>query len=276
MTTALMPGQFFVEFMEELGSGGLGRVNRVRVTTSYAESMPVGSEWAAKRLNDKWRQHPEAQARFEREVRTLSAMSHANIVSCVGVSLPGYERFYMMPLYRDSVRRLIARQGNRGDWRRIATYGAILADALHYAHGIGAIHRDTKPDNILFNPGEPLVIADWGIGYFIHKQSVVLQQLTRGGMGTEYYCSREQWLTGKCDARGDIYSLGMTLDEWLNSGRRQILIGAGLGNGTAMVGSVGARSLRELLVTMTQVLAANRPASMAAVARDLRVISSMP
>ncbi len=275
MTTALMPGQFWMKYLEELGAGGLGRVNRALITASYCDTLPVGSEWAAKRLNAKWQQHPEARTRFEREIMALSSMSHPNVVSCVGLSLPGHERFYLMPLFRDSVRRLIARHGNRGDWKSVAAFGAVLADALQYAHDRGFIHRDIKPDNILFNANGPLVIADWGIGYFIHRQSRVLQQLTQGGMGTEYYCSREQWLTGKCDARGDIYSLGMTLDEWLNGGQRQIVHGAGVGHATLLIGSSGSRALGELLTSMTQARASDRPTTMTIVARELRALASM-
>jgi serine/threonine protein kinase len=273
MTNAIQPGQFWLEYREEIGSGGLGRVNRVTITQSLAGGIPAASEWAVKRLNTRWQQNPVAQQRFEREIAALAIMSHPNIVMCAGVSLPGQERFYMMPLYRDSLRRLIARQGFRGDWRAIATYGAILADALEYAHAMGFIHRDVKPDNILFNPGGPLVLTDWGIGYFIHQHSVVLQQLTRGGMGTQYYCSPEQWATGKCDARGDIYSLGMTLEEWLNGCQRHVAVGR-LTN-PATIDGHGMRALRDLLQRMTRVDVRNRPGSMTIVSRELREIAGL-
>jgi len=275
MTTLLAVNQFFMTYHEELGSGGLGRVNRVRITESTAAGIPVGSDWAAKRLNARWHAEPAARERFEREINALSRMSHENIVACVGVSLEGYERFYMMPLYRQSVRKLMAAGGNRNDWKVIATYGAILAEALSYAHQLGFVHRDIKPDNLLFNPGGRLTIADWGIGYFIHQHSVVLQQLTRGGMGTAYYCSAEQWATGKCDGRGDIYSLGMTLDEWHTGQQRTIQIGEGLSRLGRIIGTPGALAFRALLVQMTAPYASARPANMAIVAQELRRIAAL-
>jgi serine/threonine-protein kinase PpkA len=273
MNTALEVGHFTIHILDEIGAGGLGRVNRVRIASSNAVDKPVGSEWAIKRLNAQWQYHPEARERFEREIKVLFTMAHENVVTCAGVNLPGYERFYMMPLYTRSVRQHIANGGNRGEWRNVAAFGAILCRALDYAHGMGFIHRDVKPENVLFNPGGPLVIADWGIGYFIHKASTVLQPLTRGGMGTEYYCSAEQWASGKCGGTGDTYSLGMTLDEWLTGRQRQIAIGAGLAGSLPVDQSFGAMRLNMLLQRMTRPRAADRPATLGVVATELEHIA---
>lgn len=252
-----------------IGVGGLGSVYRVRIIQSNAYQMPTGTEWAVKRLNNKWNKHPAMRARFEREIAAVRRMAHSNIVTCHGENLPGGERFYVMPLFTSSVRRCIAGGGLRGDWCSVAEQGATLAKALQYAHDLGFIHRDLKPDNILFNPGQPLVIADWGLGYFVHKESQVLQQLTRGGMGTEYYCSLEQWGTGKCDGRGDIYSLGMTLDEWVTGRQRAITVGSGLDGDTTPDTSPGARHFNALLHAMTQMWKVHRPSSMRDVAIEL-------
>jgi serine/threonine protein kinase len=269
---ALFPGQFRFEYIDEnpIGVGGLGRVDRIIVTDSNWVHAPVGSQWACKRLNAQWSQHPAMRERFEREIAALGRMAHPHIVGCRGQNLPGDERFYVMPLYSSSLRRLIAAGTNRGDWRFVASHGALLADALQYAHTAGFIHRDLKPDNVLFDAGGPLIIADWGLGYFVHKESQVLQQLTRGGMGTEYYCSLEQWGTGKCDGRGDIYSLGMTLDEWVTGRQRVITVGAGLDGPSTRETSPGAQRFNALLRKMTQPLKAKRPATMQAVAIGLR------
>lgn len=264
-------GQFHLSFSTvPIGRGGLGSVYSVVVTASNAAGMPVGSKWAAKKLNYNWKNHPVMTARFEREILALRSMSHPNIVTCHGENLPGGERFYVMPLFANSVRKHIAMGGLRGNWREIAKLGAELADALQYAHRIGFIHRDLKPDNILFNPSGPLVIADWGLGYFVHRESLVLQQLTRGRMGTEYYCSIEQWSTGKCDCRGDIYSLGMTLDEWVTGRQRVIEIGMGVDGPATLDPCEGAVWFNKILWAMTQMHKTNRPGSMSAVAASLR------
>jgi len=266
----LPPGQFQFRFAAApLGRGGLGTVYAVVVTASNASGMPVGSNWAVKQLNDNWKHHPVMTARFEREILALRSMSHQNIVTCHGENLPGGERFYVMPLFSNSLRKYIAAGGLRGNWRAVAKLGAVLADALEYAHQLGFIHRDLKPDNILFNPGGPLVIADWGLGYFVHRESLVLRQLTRGGMGTEYYCSIEQWGTGKCDCRGDIYSLGMTLDEWVTGRQRVIEIGMGVNGPATLDPSEGGAWFNETLRHMTQMRKTDRPDSMRLVASAL-------
>ena len=95
-------------------------------------------------------------------------------------------------------------------------------------------------------------------------------QLTRGGMGTEYYCSLEQWNTGKCDERGDIYSLGMTLDEFVTGTQRSITVGMGVRQPSVAASSEGARRFNGLLRKMTEPLASSRPPKMGLVAEALR------
>lgn len=267
---ALPPGRFFFEELGEIGAGGLGRVDKIRITASNATGKDVGTCWARKRLNANWAANPIMIKRLDREIAALKMMSHPNIVTCEGENLPGGERFYVMQLFSTSVRKHIAGGGFRNDWRAVAAQGVILADAMSYAHSKGATHRDLKPDNLLFNPGGPITITDWGIGYFIHRESKVLVQLTRGGMGTEYYCSLEQWASGKCDHRGDIYSLGMTLDEWVRGSQRAIRVGQGIGGPSVAESGEGTRRFNLLLQQMTQVLANSRTSNMNAVSVGLR------
>jgi serine/threonine protein kinase len=270
-------GRFEFEELGLIGTGGLGQVDKIRITRSSASGMPVGTEWARKRLHDTWDRNTGMRDRFEREIHALKTMSHRNIVTCQGENLPGFPRFYVMPLFADSLRKFIARGGWKDDWKRIAAAGATLADALHYAHthSVGYIHRDLKPDNILFNPDGPLVIADWGLGYFVHKNSVVLVKLTRGGMGTEYYCSIEQWNTGACDGRGDIYSLGMTLDEWATGQQRAIMVGGGVNGDSVAATSAGAVEFNAAIRAMTAPFAQRRPSSMYEVASCLRGVAAL-
>ncbi len=180
-------------------------------------------------MSDKWKQNPQAVARFEREIVALGRMSLADIIKLKGENLSdGPERFYFMAVYPRSLRALIHENPAGFPWRDVARYGARIADALLYAHSQGFVHRDLKPENILLDSINSPVISDWGLGYFVHKESVVLTALTIGGMGTQYYCCLEQWNTGKSDARGDVYALGMTLAE-LATGKQNAIRGIGLG-----------------------------------------------
>jgi len=265
----LPAGQALFDVVRPLGSGGLGTVDEIIITASNAPDLPVGMLLARKRLNGAFRADPTARERFEREISAIAGMAHPNVIKCSAQNIDrGPERFYVMPVYANSVRRCIHEGSMTGDWSQIARQGVIIARALAYAHSLGHIHRDIKPDNLLYNNGGPIQVADWGCGYFIHKHSRVLMPLTNGALGTAYYCSWEQWSTGKCGPSGDVYSLGMTLDEW-TCGRRRNLGPLDIGNGVrtptttelttgarkfnAVVQAMTARDTRVRIATMTDV-----------------------
>ena len=89
-----------------------------------------------------------------------------------------------------------------------------MAGALEHAHRQGIVHRDIKPDNIMFQDGHALV-ADFGIGKAV--SDVRSETLTETGMsiGTPAYMSPEQATGEAVDGRSDIYSLGCVLYEML-------------------------------------------------------------
>lgn len=146
----LPPGRFYFNWGERLGAGGLGYVDKIVITASNSNENPVGAERACKRLNDKFKAHPEMQARFEREITTLRGLDHPNIMTCVGENLPeSNERFYVMPLYTSSLRKFIAAGTKAGDWRFFADQGASLADAMSYAHGQPRHRPQLPPAQVL-------------------------------------------------------------------------------------------------------------------------------
>lgn len=267
-------GQCRIQHVQPKGEGGLGIVDEVVVVETNCVH-PVGARFARKRLNDKWRNQPDAKVRFEREIEILSGMNHERIVSFQGQSIPGEERFYMMPLYERSVRNYLLAAPGGVNWRNAARFCSELADALHYAHMMGHIHRDLKPENILLDIANNAVISDWGLGQFVHRDSKVLD-LTRGGMGTEYYVSLEQWTTGRCESTGDVYSLGIVLAE-LVRGANRISIVPGMGiSGDVVAGNAdGSSEFNQYIRTMTAIFPTARPQSMADVAATLNRLAQV-
>ncbi|MFO0810021.1 MAG: protein kinase [Gemmataceae bacterium] len=96
-------------------------------------------------------------------------------------------------------------------WQSVALLAAQVADALDYAHRQGVLHRDVKPSNLLLDARGTVWVTDFGLA-----KSVGDDNLTATGdiLGTLRYMPPEAF-DGKTDARGDVYSLGITLYEML-------------------------------------------------------------
>jgi WD40 repeat protein/serine/threonine protein kinase len=95
--------------------------------------------------------------------------------------------------------------------RSVARIGAQVAEALEYAHGQGTLHRDVKPSNLLLDPHGRVWVTDFGLA-----KATADGDLTHTGdiVGTIRYMAPERF-QGKCDARSDVYALGLTLYELL-------------------------------------------------------------
>jgi WD40 repeat protein/serine/threonine protein kinase len=96
-------------------------------------------------------------------------------------------------------------------WQSVARIGVQVADALEHAHKQGVLHRDVKPSNLLLDRQGTVWVTDFGLAK-AHDQP----DLTHSGdvLGTLRYMPPEAF-DGKADARGDVYSLGLTLYELL-------------------------------------------------------------
>lgn len=272
---SLLPGQFTVRHVRELGAGGFGSVDEVEVVASNG-AHPVGTRLARKRLGPKWAADASARARFDREIDMLEVMNHPNIVPLRGVSLPGGPKWYAMPLFRKgSLRRAIDDGRRFGSVQSLAAFFATAADALAHAHRSNFIHRDVKPENILLGEDDEPVLADWGLGQFVHRHSLVIDHTRGGPMGTNYYCSMEQWATGRCEATGDVYSLGIVLAELaVGSAVPLRMQGAGIQVDVVNGATWAGRQLNAITRAMTAILARDRVQSMNEVARLLRQVAS--
>src|SRR5262249_26789758 len=101
----------------------------------------------------------------------------------------------------------------REDVRRVAGLGGRAGGAPDYAHGLGVVHRDVKPANLLLDAAGRLWVTDFGLAQFRQAE----ESLTQTGdlVGTLRYMSPEQALAKRVvvDHRTDVYSLGATLYE---------------------------------------------------------------
>jgi serine/threonine-protein kinase len=203
---AKVAGQYEIE--REIGQGAFATVYLAR---DLRHDRPV----AFKILNAD-PSSETAELRFIREIRLLARLQHPNILPLIDSGHAEVLLYYVMPYVSGETlggRLRRERQLPVDEATRIA---GEIADALAYAHEQGIVHRDIKPDNILFSAGHPL-LADFGIARAIDVAGV--QRITRTGVGspgTPAYMSPEQLMGSRdIDARSDIYSLGCVLYEML-------------------------------------------------------------
>jgi tRNA A-37 threonylcarbamoyl transferase component Bud32 len=202
------------EIREEIGRGMMGVVYRAR-------DPLLGREVALKTVHLVFAvsdvEKELFQRRFENEARVAALLSHPNIVVVHDVGRdPETDTLYIAfeHLEGRTVAEVMA-DGQPLEWRRAAGIGARVAEALHYAHAKGVVHRDVKPANImLLASGEPKVM-DFGVA------KVPTAQLTAVGefLGTPSYMSPEQAAAGHVDGRSDVFALGSVLYLML-TGRR--------------------------------------------------------
>jgi len=184
--------------IRELGRGGMA-------TVYLAIQEKFDREVAVKILDEAIEQDQTFSARFQRESRIVSKLSHPNIVQVYDVGLHEGRHYLAMELLTGGELndRLEAGLALPDAFRAIKE----MAKALDFAHGKGFIHRDIKPENILFREEGSAVLSDFGIARDVDNES----QITTIGsvVGTPYYMSPEQVTGDKLDGRADIYSLGV-------------------------------------------------------------------
>jgi len=189
----------------ELGRGGMATVYR-----AYDPSFD--REVAIKVLPREMLHEPQFRSRFERELKIVAGLEHPSIVPVYDVGEEDGQPYYVM---RYMTGGPLSGLINKGKMSLQDTAHIIekVAQGLAYAHKKGVIHRDLKPDNILFDANGNPFISDFGIA----KLAETSASLTGVGIvGTPAYMSPEQAKGSEVDSRSDIYSLGVIIYQMLS------------------------------------------------------------
>ncbi len=211
MAPVFLEGQNLGKYriLEPIGRGGMAQV--------YKAYHPQLDRYVAiKVLRSDLVEDAEFLARFRREARAVAALRHPHIVQIFDFDVQDDLYYMVMELLEgDTLKAYLNAIRSRGE--RLALGDSVrifidVLDGLIYAHGEGIIHRDLKPANIMLTGHGQAVLTDFGIA-----QIVGGTQYTVAGalMGTLSYMAPEQGLEGHCDARSDVYSIGIAFYEAL-------------------------------------------------------------
>lgn len=193
------------KILSELGRGGIA-------TVYLAVQESLDRQVALKVMSPLLAIEPDYAERFIREGRTVAQLSHSNIITVYDIGLQKHQLFIAMEYISGGNMRTIMEQ-HRDDPEWALSIAGQIALALGYAHTVGIVHRDVKPENILFRENGSAVLTDFGIAKTITSNT----NLTRAGtiIGTPKYMSPEQTDGMGNDPRTDVYSLGIILFEML-------------------------------------------------------------
>ena len=172
---------------------------------------------------------PERRARFEREARTVGALSHPNIVAIHDVGVEGPLTYLVMELLVGETLRARLNQVNRSGLpsQKSLDIAAQVALGLAAAHARGIVHRDLKPENIFLTTDGRVKVLDFGLARAVAITSDATRTTpldaiaTAPGMvmGTVGYMAPEQVRGREADHRADIFALGAVLYEMLTGTR---------------------------------------------------------
>ncbi len=191
----------------ELGRGAMGVVLAGR-------HRQLERDVAIKQLPAAFASDEEVRHRFGQEAKTLAALAHPHIV-------PVYDY-----VEREGLCLLVMEALPGGTlWDRFTGEGVTMATActavlatcagLQFAHERGVLHRDVKPDNLMFAADRTLKITDFGIAQVFGGEETVTT-IDGAVIGTPAYMAPEQAEGHSCGPPADVYATGTVLYELLS------------------------------------------------------------
>ena len=184
--------------VQRLGEGSTG------VVFLATFGRAAGRTVALKIVRPELAAEPWFAERMDRDVRTIAGLSHPHILPVYEYGTAGELTYLAMPVAAGGTLRerlALGRLGVARAWEILADVG----DALQRAHEAGAVHRDVKPANVLFDAYGKVLVADFGVAP-IHLGFAV---------GTPGYMAPEQALGLEADRRADVYGVAVLAFEML-------------------------------------------------------------
>jgi WD40 repeat protein len=191
----------------EIARGGMGIVYR-------AWEREAARHVALKMLLPHLADETGMRERFRLEARAVAALDHPSVLPVYHIGVADEVPYFTMKL-ADGGSLLERRDRYAGRWREIASLVASLAEAVHFAHTHGVLHRDLKPGNVLFDDKDRPYLSDFGLVKIVDSESHLTR--SRHFLGTPHYAAPEVAASSASEATmaSDVWSLGAMLYELL-------------------------------------------------------------
>jgi tRNA A-37 threonylcarbamoyl transferase component Bud32 len=200
MEQARIPERY--RLIEEVGQGGMAVVYR-------AQDETLKREVAIKILHQHLAGEADSKARLEREAQAVAKLRHENILEIFDYSGTGSATSYIVTEFIDgqTLKQFLGKHQPR--FPEIAALICVeVCRALGHAHGLGVIHRDVKPENVMIRKDGLIKLMDFGIA-----QVLDFQRMTVTGqlLGSPAYMAPEIIEGQPLDFRTDVFSVGIML-----------------------------------------------------------------
>ena len=200
---AVLGGRY--EILQLLGEGGMGAVYK-------AADRELDRFVALKVIRPELASNPSILARFKQELLLAHQVTHRNVIRIYDLGEAEGVKFITMEFIEGQDLRALIREKKRFTPEEAVDVIQQVCQALNAAHGVGVIHRDLKPQNIMQDRSGRILVMDFGLARTVEGDGMTQ---TGALVGTMEYMSPEQALAKDLDQRSDIFALGLILYEML-------------------------------------------------------------
>jgi tetratricopeptide (TPR) repeat protein len=193
------------EILQLLGEGGMGAVYK-------AMDRELNRPVALKLIRPQLAANPSILARFKQELLLAHQVTHKNVIRIYDLGDADGVKFITMEFVEGEDLRALILQRKKFPPEEAVEIIQQVCRALEAAHGVGVIHRDMKPQNIMRDRSGRILVMDFGLARTVQGDGMTQ---TGALVGTMEYMSPEQALAKELDQRSDLFSVGLILYELL-------------------------------------------------------------